>query len=60
MASHHRRASRILATAIFMIAGAWFAQSQTPDAAPRPTGSISGRVTLDGKPAASIFVAAVA
>ncbi len=60
MASHQRRASRILAAAIFTLAGALLAHSQTPNSAPRPTGSISGRVTLDGKPAASIFIAAVA
>ena len=60
MASHQKGASRILATAIFMIGVAVFAQSQTPEPVRKATGSISGRVTVDGKPAASIFVAAVA
>jgi len=60
MASHKKRPSSIFAAAIFMIASAAFARSQTPDAVRKPTGSISGRVTVGGKPAASVLVAAVA
>ena len=59
MANHKKSASRILATAIFIIAVAAFARSQTPDPARKPTGSISGRITSEGKPAAGIPVAAV-
>ena len=35
-------------------------KAQTPDAKPKPTGSISGHVTIDGKAAAGIPIAAVA
>ena len=50
--------SLILATEAILCSGA-FARDQTPDVMPKPTGSISGRVTLGGSPAEGIPVVAV-
>jgi hypothetical protein len=48
----------ILATTI-LAHSSWTAHGQTPDAKPKPTGSISGHVTLDGSAAEGIPVVAV-
>jgi hypothetical protein len=50
--------SLILATEAILCSGT-FARDQTPDGMPKPTGSISGRVTLGGSPAEGIPVVAV-
>jgi hypothetical protein len=50
--------SLILATEAVLCSGT-FARDQTPDVMPKPTGSISGRVTLGGSPAEGISVVAV-
>ena len=60
MNSHQTFVSRAVAIAIFLFTLATFADSQTPDSARKPAGSISGRMTLDGKPAPAVCVAAVA
>src|SRR6266498_4870544 len=48
----------ILATEAILCSGS-IARDQTPDVKPKPTGSISGRVTLSGSPAEGIPVVAV-
>ncbi|HEV8371498.1 MAG TPA: carboxypeptidase regulatory-like domain-containing protein [Pyrinomonadaceae bacterium] len=50
--------SLILATEALLCSGS-IARDQTPDVKPKPTGSISGRVTLGGSPAEGIPVVAV-
>jgi protocatechuate 3,4-dioxygenase beta subunit len=50
--------SLILTTPI-LAHSSWNAPGQTPDAKPKATGSISGKVTLGGKAAAGISVAAI-
>jgi len=50
--------SLILATEAILCSGS-IARDQTPDVKPKPTGSISGRVTLGGSPAEGIPVVAV-
>lgn len=60
MPSHQTFVSRALAIAIFLLTVTTLAQSQTADSIRKPAGSISGRVTLDGKAAPAILVAAVA
>ena len=49
----------ILATEAILYSGS-LARGQTPDVKPKPTGSISGHVMLDGKAASGMPVAAVA
>ena len=51
--------SLILATEAILYSGS-LARGQTPDVKPKPTGSISGHVMIDGKAVSGIPVAAVA
>jgi hypothetical protein len=60
MTSHTRFRYRFYVVGILLSALTAVASAQTPDAKLKPTGSISGRVTLDGKPAVGIMVAAIA
>lgn len=52
--------SRVSIIGVLLLTCATLANSQSANPKPKPTGSISGRVTIDGKAAAGIHVAAVA
>jgi len=59
MTSHTLFRYRFYVIGILLCALTAVASAQTPDAKLKPTGSISGRVTLDGKPAVGIMVVAI-
>ena len=48
----------LILTIAILATSSWNAHGQTPDAKPRPTGSISGHVTVGDKPAPGVMVAA--
>ena len=50
----------LISISIVVLFTSQISKSQTPDAKPKPTGSISGHVIIDGKAAAGIPIAAVA
>jgi len=59
MTSQSTLCSRLSLIAIFLFASSTTVEAQTAATKANPTGSISGRITIDGKPAAGIPVAAV-
>src|SRR5215472_12942596 len=59
MTSQTNLCSRLTLVAIFLFVSCTTAAAQTATTKPKPTGSITGRITIDGKPAAGIPVAAV-
>ncbi len=58
MAGHLRLLTSALFFAVVISLPARIANSQSTEVKPRPTGSISGRVTVAGKPASGIPIAA--